>query len=69
MGQSDHLRFGSLAFLPRFRCVRLPIGNAGRHSVDDWHTFMVPDYSFSHFCSLPLWNFLTIQLYHISLFQ
>nr|DAD72075.1 MAG TPA: hypothetical protein [Siphoviridae sp. ctVFv13] len=25
---------------------------------------MVPDYSFSHFCSTPLWNFLTIQLYH-----
>nr|DAL93027.1 MAG TPA: hypothetical protein [Caudoviricetes sp.]DAZ30387.1 MAG TPA: hypothetical protein [Caudoviricetes sp.] len=30
---------------------------------------MVPDYSFFHFCSTPLWNFLTIQLYHISLFQ
>nr|DAV73063.1 MAG TPA: Protein of unknown function (DUF3703) [Caudoviricetes sp.] len=27
----------------------LPIGNAGRHSVDDWHTFMVPDCSFFHF--------------------
>nr|DAQ70351.1 MAG TPA: Protein of unknown function (DUF3703) [Caudoviricetes sp.]DAV13750.1 MAG TPA: Protein of unknown function (DUF3703) [Caudoviricetes sp.] len=62
MGQSEHLRFVSLAFLPRFRCVRLPIGNTGRHSVDDRHTFMVPDYSFFHFCSTPLWNFLTIQL-------
>nr|DAT71047.1 MAG TPA: hypothetical protein [Caudoviricetes sp.] len=29
--------------------MRLPIGNACRHSVDDWHTFMVPDHSFSHF--------------------
>nr|DAH64454.1 MAG TPA: hypothetical protein [Caudoviricetes sp.] len=47
----------------------LSIGNAGRHSVDDWHTFIVPDCSFSHFCSLLFWNFLTVQLYHISLFQ
>nr|DAL31036.1 MAG TPA_asm: Protein of unknown function (DUF3703) [Caudoviricetes sp.] len=27
----------------------LPIGNAGGHSVDDWHTFMVPNCSFFHF--------------------
>nr|DAE95513.1 MAG TPA: hypothetical protein [Caudoviricetes sp.] len=42
--------------------MRLLIGNAGWHSVDDRHTFMVPDYSFYHFGSLLLWNFLTIQL-------